>query len=261
MYCRQADYRLILTVHDLVLNQVQASEDGISSTFSDTAQELERKFNRAVSCPVSEEKTGEPGSPHPSGQLEVTKSELSASATSSTLTPQFPEKKFNSYYPNSDDPSQFDCHASIRASISKGTCYWTCPCQCHPRKNMESPQWLTDLLGNLFYSYTGTPLLQLRPCNYTGCQQRKAVSCQLTYHFPQWLMKKTFTFTACFQDLSGFSGSWSISFPRAISASHDVWRCIEQGQFEEFLQILREGTIMVNDMADDDGTSLLLVSK
>jgi hypothetical protein len=265
MYCRQADYRLILNVHDLVLNQVQASEDGIYSTFSDTVQELERKFSRAVSCPANEEKTGEiftaPNSPHRSGQLEVTRSELSAPATSSTLTPQFCEKKFDSYRSNSDDPGRFDCHASIQASIGKGTCYWSCPCQCHPRKNMESPRWLTDLLGNLFYSYTGTPLLQLRPCNYTGCQQRKTVSCQLTYYFPQWMMKKMFTFTACFWDLGGLSSSWSIGFPRAMSASHDVWGFIEQGQYEEFLQILREGTIMVNDMADDDGTSLLLVSK
>jgi hypothetical protein len=161
MYCRQADYRLILNVHDLVLNQVQASEDGIYSTFSDTVQELERKFSKAVSCPANEEKTGEiftaPNSPHRSGQLEVTRSELSAPATSSTLTPQFSEKKFDSYRSNSDDPGRFDCHASIQASIGKGTCYWSCPYQCHPRKNMESPRWLTDLLGNLFYSYTGTP--------------------------------------------------------------------------------------------------------
>jgi hypothetical protein len=75
------------------------------------------------------------------------------------------------------------------------------------------------------------------------------------------MMKKMFTFTACFWDLGGLSSSWSIGFPRAMSASHDVWGFIEQGQYEEFLQILREGTIMVNDMADDDGTSLLLVSK
>lgn len=258
MYCRQADYRLILNIHDLVLNQVQAS--GTSSTFSDTVQELESKFSRVISCPVDEEKTGEiftePSLLHPSGQLEVTEPNLSALATSSTLTPQF-----NSYLSNSDAPGRFDCHASIRASIGKGTCSWSCPCQCHPRKNIESPRWLIDFLGNLFYSYTGTPMLQLRQCNYPGCQQRETVSCQLTYHFPQWLMKKTFTFTACFRNLGGLCGSWSIGFPRTISASHNVWRCIEQGQYEELLQILREGKIMVNDMADDDGTSLLLVSK
>lgn len=256
---------MILNVHDLVLNQVQASEGGISSTFSDTVRELERKFSRAVSCPGNEENPGEifteRSSPHHPDQLEVTRLELSASATRSTLAPQFSEKKFNSHRSNSDDPSQFDCHASIRASIGTGTCYWRCPCQCHHRKNMESPRWLTNFLGNIFYGYTGTPLLRPQPCNHTGCQRRKTVSCQLTYYFPQWMIKKTFTFTACFRDLGGLSGSWSIGFPRAISASHDVWRFVEHGQYEEFLQILREGTIMVNDMADDDGTSLLLVGK
>lgn len=226
MNCRQADHRLILNIHDLVLNQVQASEDGIHSTFPDTVQDLERRFSRAVSCPANEEQTGEiftaPNSPHRSGQLEVISSELPVLATSTMLMPQFSGEKFNSCRSNSDDPSRFDCHASIQASIGKGTCYWSCPCQCHPRKNMESPRWLTDLLGNLFYSYTGIPLIQLRPCNYTGCQQRKTVSCQLTYYFPQRMINRMFTFTACFRDLGRLSSSWSISFPRAISASHNV---------------------------------------
>lgn len=73
-------------------------------------------------------------------------------------------------------------------------------------------------------------------------------------------MRKTFTFTASYQDLDGFSVLWSINFPRTVSASHNAWTCIERGQSEEFLHALRGRTIMVNDMADDDGTSLLLVS-
>ena len=93
------------------------------------------------------------------------------------------------------DQSTVEPSASIRASISKGTCDWSCRCQCHPRKGVESPRWLTDLLGTLFYSHTGATFLRLRPCNYPSCIQRESASWQLTYHFPQWMMKKAFMLT------------------------------------------------------------------
>jgi hypothetical protein len=247
-----------------VLNQAQDNEGYVSSTPPDTVPELERKFSKVVSVPVNKEGSieviSEPISSELSSQLGVTRSQLSASANCNTAKPQLSEKQFNTHRSNRGELSRFDYNAASQSSIGKGTCYWSCPCQCHPRKNLESPRWLSELLGILFYSYTGTPLFQLRPCNYAACQQRKTISCHLTYHFPQWLMKSTFMFTTCFQDLSGLSGSWSIGFPRSISASHDVWRCIEQGQYEEISQIIKKGTLMVNDMADDDGTSLLLVS-
>jgi hypothetical protein len=67
-------------------------------------------------------------------------------------------------------------------------------------------------------------------------------------------------FTASYKDLGGLSASWSIGFPRTISASHKAWQYIERSQSREFLHLLRDGLISGNDMADDDGTSLLIVS-
>lgn len=170
------------------------------------------------------------------------------------------QEKLNIFSPNGNKQSGSDCSARLRASMGKGICYPTCPCKCHVQKNIESPKWIAEILGSLFYSCTGGLQRQLSACSYTGCQRRESVSYRLTYYFPQWMMMSAITFAACRQGLGGLSGTWSIGFPRAISASHDVWRFIEQGQYEKFLQILREGVIMVNDMADDDGTSLLLVS-
>jgi hypothetical protein len=159
-----------------------------------------------------------------------------------------------------DNPKPPEPFVSIRGSISKGTCDWSCRCQCHPRRGVESPRWMTQLLGKLFYSHTGTPLLRLRPCNYPGCIQRETASCQLTYHFPRWIMMRAFMLSASYSGLTGISASWSIGFPRIISASHQAWQCIERSQSREFLQLLRNASMSANDMADDDGTSLLIVS-
>lgn len=246
-------------MHDLVLHQVQASENAYPK-FPRTVQELEGDISSAISCTVNEEKTGDvvknPHLPHSPLQLEVLRPKYSGPATNTVTTRQFPEGISNPRWSNNDDPGRFDRHAS-----TGGTCSRSCPCQCHLRKSIESPQWSVQFLGNLFYSYTGTLQLQPRPCNHSGCQQKKTVSCQLTYHFPQWFIKKTFALSAHLRVLSGLSGSWSIRFPRSISASHNAWKCIEQGQYEEILRMLRERTILVDDMADDDGTPLLLVSK
>ena len=73
-------------------------------------------------------------------------------------------------------------------------------------------------------------------------------------------MKKTVTFTACFRELGVLSGSWLIDFPQAISASHDIWKFIQQDQYDDVVLALRSRKIMANNIADDDGTSLLLVS-
>lgn len=74
------------------------------------------------------------------------------------------------------------------------------------------------------------------------------------------MMRRAFLFTASYRDLSGLAVSWSIGLPGTISASHNAWQCIERCQSQEFLQLLRQRAISVNDMADDDGTPLLLVS-
>lgn len=75
------------------------------------------------------------------------------------------------------------------------------------------------------------------------------------------MMKRALMLTASYRALSGLSTSWSITFPRSISASHKAWQCIENHQSREFLQLLREGSVSSNDMADDDGTSLFVVGE
>lgn len=219
-------------MHDLVLRQAHAIEN-LYPGFPQNIQEPEGALSSDMTSTVNEEKAGDvvnkSCSPQPPSQIEVVSSKHPALATNTMMTRQILEGIFDPCCSNSDDdPERFGGHATIRAPIGEGTCSRSCPCQCHLRKNIESPRWSINLLGNLFYSYTGTLQLQPRSCNHLGCQQKRTVSCQLTYHFPQWFIKKSFALTAHLRLLSGLSGSWSIGFPRTISASHNAWKCIEQ---------------------------------
>ena len=167
------------------------------------------------------------------------------------------EVRASSCYDTKQDP--IGTTASIGVSINKGACDWKSRCQCRPCKNMQSPYWLTDILGTLFCTYTGTSFSRLRPCNHEFCIKRQTASTHVTYHFPRWMMTKAFMLVASYS-VCGLSATWSIGFPRTISESHKAWQCIERYQSHQFLQLLREGSISSNDIADDDGTSLLIVS-
>ena len=68
-------------------------------------------------------------------------------------------------------------------------------------------------------------------------------------------------FALSYQDLSGVAASWTFGFPRTISASHKAWQYIEGHKSDDFQRLLRDRSIKGNDMADDDGTPLLVVCR
>ena len=258
---RQEDNRLIRNIHELILDSAKESKAQTSIVKDELT--MYRQFTRAVVERINETMSR-------SDSAIISYREPSAVAQPDKLDPSLhvksgktrlrlmdqKEKVFDSHSSSRDPVQNF---ASTRASISQGGCDWGCRCQCHPRKAWESPRRLSELLGTLFYSHTGFPFFRLRSCNYSTCIQQKYVSCQLTYHFPRWLIKQAFVFAASYTDVCCMAGSWSIMFPRTISASHKAWQFIERNNSHHFLQLLRERAVLGNDMADDDGTSLLLV--
>jgi hypothetical protein len=150
--------------------------------------------------------------------------------------------------------------ASIRASTRTALCDRHCRCQCHIRTHIESSRWLGQVLGTLFWTYTGAPTPMARSCDAAECIGRQCSSQHLTYYFPPWMVRRAFVLTMSYGNLCGLSGLWSISFPRAISASHKVWQHVERHECEKLVRLLRTRSICANDLADDDGTSLLIVS-
>ena len=213
--CSQADYKLILDVHSLVLTQVQA-RDTIEETRA--VQELKSEPNDD-----NTEILVEPDSALVSSQSQVTTPGLSEPLESDISAVGFRKKDHNHFTISNDRTSQLTRRTNLPSFEYKATCYWTCPCQCHVWGSVQSPNWLTGIIGNLFYRYTGTLLLQLRPCSYLGCQQNQNISCQLTYHLPQWLARRSFTFAARFWNLGVSTSLWSIDFPRAISGLNKAW--------------------------------------
>ncbi|KAI0856242.1 ankyrin repeat-containing domain protein [Xylaria cubensis] len=240
----QADNQLIMSIHDLVLNQAKESETPTRPKEEHPpglARHLGYVPTEKLDESISDQNTGvvlENGSSSPTYAVKL--EEISITENEVTISTDHKHR----------DPSA--TFASSWVALSVNSCVQTCRCRCHRRTRLESSRWSKDVLGTLFYSYVGA-----RPCNMVKCIQPPSSSYQLTYHFPRWILNRAFTLDLTYGSLGGLSGSWSISFPRAISVSHKVWQHIQQHDTTEFRSLLRQRVIYVNDMADDDGTPLL----
>jgi len=55
---------------------------------------------------------------------------------------------------------------------------------------MRSPKLMSQLLGHLFFKYTGYPL-NVPSCNVSECQRSQATAFECTYTFPSWMIRYT----------------------------------------------------------------------
>ncbi|GAW18675.1 hypothetical protein ANO14919_081560 [Xylariales sp. No.14919] len=243
----QAENRLIMDIHDLILNQ--AKEPEIQTRIK---EEHPPGLGRHLEY-VSTEKPDRTMSDLNTGI--VLKNGLSFPAHSFKSEEQLGEE--NEVTISTNHERHREHGASVRVGLSVESCAPTCRCQCHRRTRLESSRWLTDALGSLFYSYVGTPFPIIRSCNAAECIQAPSSSYQLTYHFPRWMLNRAFTLAVTHGSLGGLSGSWFISFPRAIPVFHKAWHHIRRHEPMELLKLLRQRVVYVSDMADDDGTPIL----
>ncbi|KAK1832451.1 ankyrin repeat-containing domain protein [Podospora conica] len=149
-----------------------------------------------------------------------------------------------------------DMTSVIETSYSTAKCQDICPCQCHAVKRIGTPTWLKSVIGTLFYSYSGTPLMGRAPCNYIPCQQSGAVGTRFNYHFPTWIVKRAVSVSLTRHNLCGIGGSWTISIPKTLSDGDPVWRCINYGTVPQLAALLAQGLVNACDM-NQDGKSLL----
>ena len=68
-------------------------------------------------------------------------------------------------------------------------CGGYCSCVCHSHTRKRTPSFLQNVLGTLFISYTGMPLLRYC-CNNPSCVSQTPRSLELTYCFPSWVLQR-----------------------------------------------------------------------
>lgn len=65
------------------------------------------------------------------------------------------------------------------------SCGLSCHCRCHLPQRIDSPDFLSSLLGRIFIGYKGLPALA-KKCTDERCKKDSQPKVYLTYSFPQW---------------------------------------------------------------------------
>lgn len=147
---------------------------------------------------------------------------------------------------------------SITTSSVKAKCDRFCRCQCHTITSYRTPRWMKSFIGFLYFGYSGTPLLNRRPCNYSQCRLSGRPTTNFTYHFPRWAVSRVLSLTGTLDDLSGLGASWTIRIPRVISDSANIWWQIDVGSIIQVQNSFTKGLASPFDV-DAKGGSLLNV--
>jgi hypothetical protein len=116
------------------------------------------------------------------------------------------------------DKASGSSYVNIQARALVRTYDKRCPCQCHIRQRLATPQWFRALLGVTFAEFTGTPVLNQRSCNFRKCHngKRSSGSARISYVFPIWLLRTVISFTASWNSLYRISGTWSLRMPQNL---------------------------------------------
>jgi hypothetical protein len=148
---------------------------------------------------------------------------------------------------------------SIQTTTWQRTCVPRCPCQCHIPFQGGTPRWLRGLIGGLFFSFTGTPGLNRRSCNFVNCGSRhgRTGALHFQYLFPAWLLPLGVEITSSWRDLGGFGGSWSLKIPRLITdgyINHRLGVLLMHSPISELIQFMELHEIAPTDILADGDT-------
>jgi hypothetical protein len=117
-----------------------------------------------------------------------------------------------------------ETYVEIRTKAIGKSCRKSCICQCHIPFQGETPRWLRGLLGNLFFSFTGTPVLNHRSCNISSCgaDPGSGGAVKFRYTFPTWILSKSIHVIGDWTDLTGMGAVWSFQIPQMYTCGHMV---------------------------------------
>lgn len=113
----------------------------------------------------------------------------------------------------------------VTTSITTQRCARFCPCQCHKRSHVRSPEWLKAIVGQMFCSHNG--LIRTTPCDYPPCRQSPRKT-HFTYVFPLWLPRRVMVMSTV-SDLSGGGAKISVAMPVVIDTHERIWEAVRSG--------------------------------
>ena len=147
---------------------------------------------------------------------------------------------------------------AIRASHHTGIfCNNLCPCACHRRQELRTPDFVRPILGHLFIGYSGLPGLQ-SPCDNGRCKRMRSTAIMVEYWFPLWLLAQIVQLVFALHPVSGPQLQL-----RTLRRIPDSAQCISfalNGNIEGIKSLFSRGLASVNDISQSRDFTILRVS-
>ena len=139
-------------------------------------------------------------------------------------------------------------------------CLKDCPCRCHFRTVVRSPQLITEWLGDLLLGCASLPwyLSGLIACNEQTCRRSRQPASDIQYFLPRWTS----------QVVGSFSITFNIRRPPIHVCVHTrciipydsaILICAQEGDVDGARKLLLSGQASINDV-DPYGLGVLYVS-
>ena len=168
------------------------------------------------------------------------------------------------------EPSSFKPYSSVsntspvltlRASLPQKQCTPRCKCVCHSVREVQSPKLFRELMGTLFFGYSGLPasIRTSKPCSEVSCFGSSAFRAHFHYVFPLWFVARCLTMIIKMRYPTEISLSLTtrgfISSPGA-----KIFHLVLVEDIAGLKELFSKGLASPNDSFHVDGLSILDVS-
>lgn len=245
---RKAHKRILLNIQDIVRaidNRVESKERDERNNHMQIQRLIDQMTIRTSGSRVTELDEGDP-------------------QTSSMSSSSPGECKASNPSHSEGIISESDIHAApvrINASLASpaNKCDTFCSCQCHIRREGQTPRWLHFMFGTLFYSSTVLPLASPQACNVLSCHRSGVGSTRLSYFFPSWAFARVVYISKTWRSLNAGDATWTLKMPRMVADDAPVWHKLKMRDTLGIKGLFNAGQASPYDV-DKMGSSVLHVS-
>ena len=145
--------------------------------------------------------------------------------------------------------------ASSSPAILRHTAYSiNCVCACHFRNRLRSPDILEPILGSLIVGVNGSSG-SLQRCNVKQCRESTT---QITYAFPQWLMKRVISVNMAYSYSRG--PDLCLRMMRVRPKGANIFAAVFRGTRDHVQRLLGDNDASVLDIDPAHNTALMVRS-
>ena len=136
-------------------------------------------------------------------------------------------------------------------------CFPSCRCMCHQPRYMKSPRFLNNILGTMFFGYSGCPSGGLQNCTDSACLAQSEFRAYVNYYFPSWLLSKAMTLILMLGTANG--PCLTLTVRSIVPSDAEIFRLADFNDVTGLQRLFSRRLASPNDLLAYTGVNALIV--